>query len=138
MINVTVGEVGIADNVKDPYKIGIDYYFRPVGNWRLTPAIGLAAMKNGARFVHTDLRRDFWLSERWILIPSFGVGLFKDGEDFSLGQTLEFRSGIEIVYRFHEQWRVGLALFHLSNGGLADRNPGTEALMLSLGVPLQQ
>jgi hypothetical protein len=47
------------------------------------------------------------------------------------------RSGIEVAYRFYERSRVGLALFHLSNGGLADKNPGTEVLALSLSVPLQ-
>lgn len=137
MLNVTAGTVGVSDDIEDPYRVGLEYRFRPFGRWQLIPAVGAALAQNDAYFVYTDLRKDFWLGQRWVLIPSFGVGLFNDGKDVELGHTVEFRSGLELAYRFKEQWRVGLALFHLSNGGLADKNPGTEALVLSLCIPLQ-
>ncbi|MFU8896920.1 MAG: acyloxyacyl hydrolase [Gammaproteobacteria bacterium] len=137
MLNLTAGQVGVFDNIDDPYRVGLEYRFRPLGRWQLIPAIGAAVAQNDASFVYVDLRHDFWLGARWALIPSFGVGLFNDGDGLELGQTVEFRSGIELAYRFHEQWRVGLALFHLSNGGLSDTNPGTEAVVLSLSIPLR-
>ncbi|MFU8821106.1 MAG: acyloxyacyl hydrolase [Gammaproteobacteria bacterium] len=137
MLNVTAGRVGVFDNIDDPYRVGLEYRFRPFGRWQLIPAVGAAFAQNDAFFVYTDLRKDVWLSSRWVLIPSFGVGLFDDGRDVQLGHTVEFRSGLELAYRFKEQWRIGLALFHLSNGGLADKNPGTEALVLSLCIPMQ-
>lgn len=137
MLNITAGQVGVFDNIDDPYRVGLEYRFRPFGSWQLIPAIGAAVAQNDAFFVYADLRHDFWLGDRWVVIPSFGLGLFNDGDQVELGQTLEFRSGVELAYRFHEQWRVGLALFHLSNGGLSDENPGTEALVLSLCIPLQ-
>lgn len=137
MINITAGRVALFDDIEDPYRIGLEYRFRPFGRWQLIPAVGVALAQNDAYFVYTDLRKDLWLGQRWVLIPSFGVGLFDDGKDVDLGHTVEFRSGLELAYRFKEQWRVGLALFHLSNGGLADKNPGTEALVLSLCIPLQ-
>lgn len=55
-----------------------------------------------------------WLNDRWVLIPSFGAGLFKKGDGLDLGSRLEFRSGIEIARRFHGEYRIGVALFHLS------------------------
>jgi hypothetical protein len=70
MLQVSIGKVGIFDNVDDPYCIGLEYQFRPFGAWQLIPAIGAAAAQNDARFVYFDLRRNFWVSERWVLIPS--------------------------------------------------------------------
>lgn len=136
MLNITVGAVGIADRLERPTRLGVEYRFRPMERYRLIPAIGVVAATNGAHFVYADLRYDWWLSDRWLLIPSFGAGLFDDGDGLDLGQTLEFRSGLELARRFHRDYRLGVAIFHLSNGGLAERNPGTEALVLSLSIPV--
>lgn len=136
MINVTVGEVGIADNQTGPTRFGLEYRFAPKTKWKLTPAIGAASAKNGAHFVYADLRYDFWLNDDWLLIPSFGAGSFDNGRDIDLGQKLQFRSGIEVAYRFYRDYRFGLALFHLSNAGLSDTNPGTEALVFALCIPV--
>lgn len=136
MLNITAGAVGVADNLAEPTRFGLEYRFREQTRFRLIPAIGIAGAANGARFAYVDLRYDWWLTDRLALIPSFGPGIFDDGNGLTLGQKLEFRSGIEMAYRFHREYRAGLALFHLSNGGLADDNPGTEALVASLCIPL--
>ena len=73
-----------------------------------------------------------------MLIPSFGVGLFDDSEEVQLGNKLEFRSGIEIAYEFRNKVRAGVAIFHLSNGGISNQNPGTEALVFSVCIPLKK
>jgi lipid A 3-O-deacylase len=136
MINFSAGEVGIADAQTGPIHFGIELRFAPLTHWRLIPAIGETGSTNGARFIYIDLRHELWLNEHWVLIPSFGPGFFDNGRDLDLGQKLEFRSGLELAYRFYREFRAGLALFHLSNGGLSERNPGTEALALSLCIPL--
>lgn len=137
MVNLTFGQVGIADNIKGASRYGLEYRTRPYSKWALVPAVGFARAENGATFVYADLRHDFWLNDRWVVIPSFGVGAFDDTEEIDLGETLEFRSGVELAYRFYGQYRVGVAVFHLSNGGLSDKNPGTEALVISLCIPLE-
>ena len=38
--------------------------------------------------------------------------------------------------RLGNGWRVGAAFFHLSNAGLFDSNPGTEAVAVTLAIPL--
>lgn len=111
MLQMPVGRVGIFDQVRDPYRIGLEFQFRPFGAWQLIPAIGAAAAQNDAHFVYSDLKGDF--------------------------NDLEFRSGIELSYRFSGRSRIGVALFHLSNGGLSNQNPGTEVLVLSFSIPLQ-
>jgi hypothetical protein len=139
MLNLTVGQAQIFDSGSDrSTRYGVEYRGRSYTRWRLIPAIGVAVAESGASFVYTDLRRDFWLNDRWALIPSFGIGVFDDSEKLQLGSEIEFRSGIEAAYRFHDDYRVGLALFHLSNGGLSEQNPGTEVLVVSLCIPLRR
>ncbi|NKB19827.1 MAG: hypothetical protein GKS01_04700 [Alphaproteobacteria bacterium] len=70
------------------------------------------------------------------MTPSFAVGAYDDSKGKDLGHTIEFRSGVELAWRFDNQMRLGLTLYHLSNAGIGDRNPGTEVLSLGLSVPL--
>lgn len=139
MINITAGQVGILDDLDGPQRYGLEYRFKSfAGPWgfRLIPAIGAATSNNGANFVYSDLRHDFYLNTRWILIPSFGIGIFHDSEEVNLGHDLEFRSGLEVAYEFRNKMRAGIAIFHLSNGGIADQNPGTESLVFSICIPV--
>ena len=136
MWSVSAGKLGVFDDIGDPFELGIAYRFRPVGKWSLLPAVGATAHDNGACFVYSELRREFWLVESWLLVP--GVGLFEDGKKLDLGHTVEFRSGLEVGRRLGIGWRVGVALFHLSNGGIGDRNPGAEAPVFSISIPVIQ
>lgn len=140
MLNVTAGVMDALDRARATHRahLGLEYRFRSLSPWGLVPSIGYAFAFSGAHFLYGDLRRDFWLNDRWAVVPSFGVGSFKDGGNLELGQRLEFRSGLELAYCLHGNYRIGAAFFHLSNGGLSDRNPGTEALVLSLSVPLDE
>ena len=70
------------------------------------------------------------------MIPSFGVGIFTDSDEIELGNELEFRSGVELAYQFRNKIRAGIAIFHLSNGGISSENPGTEALVISVCIPI--
>ena len=65
-----------------------------------------------------------------VLQPNFAVGIL------DLGGGLEFRSGVELAYRFENNMRFGIAFSHISNAGLGDINPGTESLVLTWAVPL--
>jgi lipid A 3-O-deacylase len=139
MINITAGQVGILDDLEGQQRYGMEYRFTsfsgPLG-FSLIPAIGAAAANNGARFIYTDLRHDFYLNDKWLLIPSFGVGVFNDSDEVNLGNSLEFRSGLEVAYQFQNKIRAGIAVFHLSNGGISSQNPGTEALVFSICIPV--
>lgn len=140
MLNITAGQVGILDDLEGAQRYGIEYRFKsfsgPYG-FRLIPAVGIAGARNRARFFYTDLRHDFYLNRHWLLVPSFGLGLFKDGKDLNLGDSIEFRTGLEFAYQFDNDYRAGVAIFHLSNGGLSTHNPGTEVLVFSFSIPLQ-
>ncbi|MGV6858221.1 MAG: acyloxyacyl hydrolase [bacterium] len=136
MLNLTAGKVGILQNLEADERYGIEYRFRPTKRYGVVPAIGYSRASDGASYTYTDVRKDFWLDDRWVAVPSFGLGYYRKGEELDLGYILEFRSGIELAYRFHGNFRTGIALYHLSNGGISDQNPGTEVLVLSLCLPL--
>ena len=51
---------------------------------------------------------------------------------------LEFRSGIEVAWRFDNRSRLGVEFTHISNAGIYDRNPGTETLTVNYSIPLDQ
>jgi hypothetical protein len=115
----------------------MEYRFRPLEEWFLVePTISATLAEDSASYFAAGLARDFWIDECWVIVPSFAVGLFDDGDHLQLGSELEFRSGIELAYRFENDARLGLGFSHLSNGGLAERNPGTESVMLSLAIPI--
>ena len=96
MINITAGQVGILDDIDGAQRYGLEYRFKSfAGPWRfrLIPAIGAATSSNGARFIYSDLRHDFYINDRWILIPSFAVGSFDDSEEIHTVTSLNSDRG---------------------------------------------
>ena len=136
MLNFTAGQVGILDGVSGSTRYGLEYRERPVSRWAVNPVFGYARAQNGASFLYTGIQHDFWLKPQWVLSPNFGLGLFQVSDELDLGSSLEFRTGVELAYRTHHNSRLGLALYHLSNGGFAGTNPGTEVLVISWSLPM--
>ena len=71
-----------------------------------------------------------------MLTPSLAAGLYEDGDGKDLGHIVEFRSSLELAYRFDNRARLGLSFYHLSNASLDDNNPGTEVFSLNYSIPL--
>ncbi|MGH7126628.1 MAG: acyloxyacyl hydrolase [Stellaceae bacterium] len=55
----------------------------------------------------------------------------------NLGSWWEFRTGAELDYRFADNRRVGVGLYHMSNAGLGKENPGVELATFVLTVPFR-
>lgn len=132
----TLGKEGVADAIAAPFQYGVEYRMRPVSRWPMVPALGLTWAERGANFLYTNVHPRIGLADRWALIPSVGVGSCHESEDIPLGSQLEFRASIELAYRLGSLHRVGVALYPLSNAGLSNVNPGTEAWVLSFRIPL--
>lgn len=103
------------------------------------PVAGAMASAQGALYAYGGFRFDLPVGRRWIVTPSWAAGLYyagkEDGKD--LGGVVEFRSGVELAYQLGERSRLGLCLYHLSNGGFYDFNPGTESLTLTYSAALR-
>ncbi|MDC0664274.1 acyloxyacyl hydrolase [Marinobacter sp. SS21] len=136
LLNLSIGEVGLDRSLDNATRYGLEYRFQPMNFYQLIPTVGNVWVDNGATFTYFEMRRDFPVREHWLLTPSFGLGVFHEGRGLRLGHSTEFRSGVELSYRFPNRYRLGLAIYHLSNGGLSKENPGTESVVCSVSIPM--
>ena len=103
--------------------------------WHFGPMIGLMANSDGGVYGYGGLFIDVFFGDNWVVMPNAALGGYRQGSSKDLGQVLEFRTGLEIAYRFADESRLGLAFQHISNAGLDDKNPGTESLVLTYAIP---
>lgn len=107
--------------------------------WAFKPFATFSGVTNGMTFVGAGILMDIYFGRRWVVTPSFAPTWWRGKtDDLDLGHGLEFRSQLEIAYRFDNRSRLGLSVSHSSNAGLGDTNPGTESLMLNYSVPLSK
>ncbi|MEE8334152.1 MAG: acyloxyacyl hydrolase, partial [Alphaproteobacteria bacterium] len=104
--------------------------------WRLKPLAGVMVSSDAAFYGYGGLAVDFDLGRRFVLTPSLAAGLYADGSGKDLGSVIEFRSAIELAWKLEDGARLGLMLYHISNAGISDDNPGTEVLSLGYAIPL--
>ena len=100
-----------------------------------TPFVGLTATSDAATYGYAGIALDVFFGSRWVATPTFAAGIYGDGDGKDLGHAIEFRSGLELAYRFDDYSRLGLSFTHISNAGLGERNPGVESLVLFYSVP---
>jgi hypothetical protein len=106
--------------------------------WVFQPMVGVSATADSTAYVYAGISLDLFFGSRLVVRPSFAPGLYRQGDGKDLGHTVEFRSSLEVAYRFDDRSRLGLELYHRSNAGLGDRNPGEESLMLTYSIPLSK
>lgn len=104
--------------------------------WIFKPFVGAMGTTDSAFYGFGGVLVDIYFGRRIALTPSFAAGYYKDGNGRELGHEIEFRSSIELSYRFDNRSRLGLAFYHLSNAGIGNNNPGTEVLSLVYSIPL--
>jgi len=122
-------ERDIATDMRVEYRFGEPLYYV------FKPLIALEANSDGSGGAFAGIAADWMIQDRFTVTPSFAAGLWSSGSGKDLGSAIEFRSQIELGYRFENSWRVSGAFAHISNGGLADRNPGVETATVYLHVP---
>jgi lipid A 3-O-deacylase len=107
--------------------------------WELKPFATLAFASNGMTFFGAGILMDVYLGKRWVLTPSFSPTWWRGKTStLNLGHAVEFRSQMELAYRFDDRSRIGFSLSHYSNASLGDSNPGTEALMVNYSMPFSK
>jgi lipid A 3-O-deacylase len=98
---------------------------------RLSPTLGAMATSQGALYVYGGFHFDLPVGESWRVSPQWAAGLYYRDGGRNLGGPLEFRSGIELSRHLGARSRLGVMLYHLSNGGIYGYNPGSESLVLT-------
>ncbi|HLG88295.1 MAG TPA: acyloxyacyl hydrolase [Alphaproteobacteria bacterium] len=130
-------EVGGFDFDHKANSASFDLQLRP--GWRLWDfgvfAGGMITTR-GALFGYGGVTLDLKLTDHIVLLPDAAVGYYQHRGDKNLGNTAEFRTGLGLAYEFDDGWRLGADFHHISNAGLATKNPGVEIAALTLAVPL--
>lgn len=112
------------------------------GRQHLGPARPLAGgfvSGDGSIYAFAGVQFDVYTGEHLVLSPVTGMGWYNSGNRaVDLYHPLEFRSGLEIAWRWRAGARVGLGVHHLSNAGLGATNPGSDLLTLRLTVPMRR
>lgn len=134
----SVGTFALVEQYGYPYYVGLQYRSTPRTRWALMPGVGIAGGPDGMGYLYADIARDFALSGRWALTLSVAAGYFLNGDEVGANEHLEFQSQLAIARLLRGGARVGLAGFHVSNGGLEHPNNGTEGLVVFLAVPVRQ
>lgn len=104
--------------------------------WIFKPFVGAMTTTDSAFYGYGGVYVDVFLGRRFVVTPNFAAGYYHDGNGRDLGYGLEFRSAIDVAYRFDDRTRLGLSFYHISNASLGARNPGTEVLSVVYSIPL--
>ena len=104
--------------------------------WLVKPFVGVMATSEGAGYGYAGILMDLYFGRRIVVTPSFAPGVYLHGSGENLGFPLEFRSQIEVSYRFDDRSRLGVSFSHMSNASLGDHNQGVESLAVTYAVPL--
>lgn len=128
---------GVSNFNKSEKRFEAGLEFRtPIHVWKMAFATGLTVNDDKSAWIFAGLRRDFSLGGPWWITPAFGVALYEQGDGKDLGGPLEFRSALEIGHEWPSRKRLAFIIYHLSNAGIYDRNPGMNSLVLTFSIPL--
>lgn len=101
------------------------------------PFIAVAFTTTDSQFIGAGILMDIYLHPRLVVTPSFAPHYYNGGNTkLDLDYPLQFRSQLEIAYRFDDRSRLGIAVSHYSNASLGDTNPGTESATLYYAIPV--
>ncbi len=124
------------DHEEKATAFNFEYRFADTHFWIFKPIVGGFVTTKRGLYGYGGFRIDIFLGKRLVFTPSTAFGLYDKGNGKDLGHVVEFRSGVELDYRFDNRARLGLGFHHLSNAGIGDRNPGTEILGMFFSFPL--
>ena len=102
------------------------------------PFVAVAATNSSnSFFVGAGVLADIYFGKRVVLTPSFAPHYYHGGNTkLDLDYALEFRSQVELAYRFDDRSRLGVAVSHYSNASLGKTNPGTESAQIYYSIPV--
>lgn len=114
------------------------FYGKKMFNF-LKPFAGILGTNDSQFYGYSGLSTDLYFlrCKCFVLTPSLSVGFYDDGDGIRMGHLVEFRSGGDFTYKFKNNVRVGIGIFHISNAGMGYRNPGTEQLVLKYQIPIR-
>lgn len=119
--------------------INVEYYTKKKVFKYIHPYFGFLATHKKAYYSYFGLGGDlfFLKCKCFIVSPSLAVGWYVDGDDIKLGNRIQFKSGGDLMYKFKNDVRLGMGVYHLSNANLGNENPGSEQVIIKYQFPLR-
>ena len=105
--------------------------------WIFHPIAGVMVNTDAGGAAYAGVGIDLFFGSRIVVMPSFAPTYYWRGSSKDLGEWFEFRSSISAAYRFDDRSRLGVELYHMSNAGIGQHNPGVELVTLVLTMPFR-
>ncbi len=133
-------DAGVFDFLHDKKAGAFDlqYRGRPL-LWWFRPVLGAMFDTDNAAYAYGGLALEIWFGSQIVLTPDAVVGAYGNGDRKAknLGNTVEFRTGADLAWRFQSNTRLGIGFHHISNAGIGKNNPGTELITVNYAVPFE-
>jgi len=114
----------------DRYAMHVAYIHKPLAQfYDLRPTVLLINADQGQHYFAAGIAKDIYRYKDFSIRAAFHAGIVDESEN--LGDTVEFYSSIAALYNVSELLSFEAEIGHISNGGLGDRNPGSESFVLS-------
>jgi lipid A 3-O-deacylase len=104
--------------------------------WIFSPFVGANVTTKGGTYAYFGFGFDLNLSPNWVVTPNVAAGFYQPGGGTPLGSWWEYKTGIEVDYKFDNLSRLGVALHHMSNAGITQTNPGEQQVEVVYSIPL--
>ena len=114
----------------------VEYRLDDIG-YNIGPMVGVMFNSDASVYFYGGFFLDFEFGN-WVVMPNLAVGAYVEGNGKDLGHVVEFRSGVELAYRFDDRSRLGIAFSHISNANLGERNPGAGSLVVTYAIHLDR
>jgi hypothetical protein len=135
---LTVG-AGIFELVSDRQHVAeADLVYRFGAGWRdggdgafrgVHPIVGVMGNSRSGAMGWAGLAAPFvW--NRWEVEPAVGAGAYHQGNSKYLGGAFQFHLALRVSYAVTDSGSLGLGFMHISNGGLHDKNPGANSVLV--------
>jgi hypothetical protein len=108
--------------------IGLNYHltkndFNILNIMDINPVVGLFVTAKSASMLYSGFETNLG-GDTIFLNLSSSAGLYNNGDGKDLGNTLQFKSEINLFYSLSKTTRIGLGSPHISNAGISSVNPG--------------
>ena len=90
----------------------------------LNPVIGGFITAESASMLYGGFETNIGADSIYLNLSS-SAGIYSNGDGKDLGNTLQFKSEVNLFYSISKDSRFGIGSHHISNAGLNSVNPGT-------------
>ncbi|HXP03308.1 MAG TPA: acyloxyacyl hydrolase [Stellaceae bacterium] len=112
-----------------------EYHFGDV-LWIFSPFVGAQVTTGGGTYAYFGFGFDVNYGP-WVLTPNAAAGFYQPGGGTPLGSWWEYKTGVELDYKFVDLTRLGIAIHHMSNAGITRINPGEQEIEVVYSIPLR-